>query len=519
MFLRGGDAAVDDPGAPRSGGDETAESSAVELLPLRAEGGDAPRFVDEAGREVLLRGVNVNSLGEYHQADPDLPSTLPVTEADWRSMASLGFSAVRLIVSWSRLEPEPGEFDEDYVAEIHEAVGQAAAKGIYVILDMHQDAWSPFIATPADHECPDGLERAIGWDGAPEWATLTDGAETCRSPGSRESSEAVQTAFRSFYDNRMPEGTKVGIRTALARTWGRLAAEFADESAVAGYDLFNEPNGVEALEVQLPKYTAFVRESIAAIRAAEQQAGGFDHIVFVEPIVSYPLPNSVPAAGFDADDNLAFAPHHYWESITDVLTVEQGFRIAEDASAELGMPFWVGEYGWWSTSEQDMEELGRYAAAEDAAVAGGAWWQWRQACGDPHSIGVPGNEPTDQHHLNALGCPDDDDLGITEPYSVVLSRTYPRAAPGRITALASDPERRTATISGESTEQEGELLVWVPDGGHGAPDTTGAGLTDIDLTAVEGGWVLSATVTCVGYTLMIDTPGDPSTTAPSDGTC
>jgi endoglycosylceramidase len=467
---------------------------ALELLPLRAEGGDDPRFVDSEGREVLLRGVNVNALGEYYQADPDLPSTIPLTDADWTEMASLGFSSVRLIVSWSRLEPTPGAFDEEYVAQIHDAVDQARRNGIYVVLDMHQDAWGPHIATPDGYECPDGLEQAIGWDGAPEWATLTDGAETCRNPGSRESSLAVRTAFQSFYDDRD------GIRTALTETWGRLAGEFADDPAVAGYDLFNEPNGVEQLENQLPKYTDFLTETIAAIRAAETEAGGFDHIVFVEPIVLYPLPNSIPVAGFSDDANLAFAPHHYWESITDILTIEDGFEITRRASAELGMPYWIGEYGWWSTDEADMAELRRYAIAEDAAIASGAWWGWRQACGDPHSIGVPGNEPDGQQHLHTLRCPGDEDLGITEEYAVVLSRTYPRSAPGRITELVSDPDERTARITGttegEDADASTQLVVWVPDSGHGEPTIGGSGLADVELTAGDRGWVVTATVGC-----------------------
>jgi endoglycosylceramidase len=471
------------------------------LLPLHVETDGRPRFVDESGREVLLRGVNVNALGEYHQADPELPSTMPLTDADWPQMASVGFNSVRLIVSWSRLEPEPGAFDADYVAEIRRAIDAAEANGIYVVVDMHQDAWGAHIATPPDHECPDGLEPAIGWDGAPEWATLTDGAETCRQPGSRESAAAVRTAFQSFYDDRD------GIRTALTETWGRLAGELANEPAVAGYDLFNEPNGVENLDIQLPKYTAFVTETIAAIRAAEAEAGGFEHIVFVEPIVLYPLPSTIPEAGFTDDPNIAFAPHHYWESIVDILTIEDGFEISRRAADDLGMPFWVGEYGWWSTSDEDMAELRRYAAAEDAALAGSAWWQWRQACGDPHSIGVPGNEPDDQYHLNTLLCPEGEDVGLTEEYVTVIGRAYPRAAPGRLTELVSDPDARTAvvagTVDGVEPRADAPLVVWVPDGGHGEPTLTGEHLDDIEASAVDGGWLVTATVTADSYRLEI----------------
>src|SRR5205085_974510 len=129
-----------------------------------------------------------------------------------------------------------------------------------------------------------------------------------------------------------------GIRSALTATWARLVGEFADEPAVAGYDLFNEPNGVGDLAVELPKYTAFVSETIAAIRTAESDAGGFPHIVFVEPIVLFPLGSTVPEPGFSADTNLAFAPHNYWESIVDLISIEQGFDIDRGAADKLGMP-------------------------------------------------------------------------------------------------------------------------------------------------------------------------------------
>jgi endoglycosylceramidase len=469
------------------------------LLPVHVERGDRPRFVDESGREVLLRGVNVNALGEYFQADPKLPPTIPLSSDDWAQMASLGFDAVRLIVSWSLLEPQRGAFDQKYVSRIRDAVNTAKANGIYVILDMHQDAWGMNIATPHGTTCPQGLEPAIGWDGAPAWATITDGADTCRQPGNRESAPAVQTAFRSFYDNRD------GIRTELEQTWGRLAREFAGEPAVAGYDLLNEPNAVGDLQVELPKYTAFVNDAIDAIRTGETAGNGFHHIAFVEPIVLFPLPNTVPEPGFSTDPDLAFAPHQYWESIVDILTIEQGFDASRDAAAKLGMPYWVGEYGWWSTSPSDMAELHRYGRAEDAAFAGSSWWQWRQACGDPHSIGVPGGVPADQYHLHTLLCPSDNDQGITQPYATVLSRTYPRATPGHLTELTSDPDARTAHIAGNRTGagQDARLVVWVPDRGHGKPVVGGNNVADVTTTATDGGWLVSAEVGC-NYAVDID---------------
>ena len=99
------------------------------------------RSSTSAAPQVLLRGVNVNQLGEYYQANPDLAPTVPLTEDDFREIARLGFNTVRLIVSWSTLEPTPGAYNDGVRREIRQAVGWAASYGLYVVLDMHQDAY------------------------------------------------------------------------------------------------------------------------------------------------------------------------------------------------------------------------------------------------------------------------------------------------------------------------------------------------------------------------------------------
>src|SRR6476659_11324386 len=98
---------------------------------LRATHGKQAAIRYQHGAQVLLRGVNVNQLGEYFQADPTLPSTVPLTEDDFHDIARLGFNSVRLIVSWSKLEPTPGAYNEAYVAEIKQAVRWAAAYRLY----------------------------------------------------------------------------------------------------------------------------------------------------------------------------------------------------------------------------------------------------------------------------------------------------------------------------------------------------------------------------------------------------
>lgn len=64
---------------------------------------------------------------------------------DWQEMAARGISVVRLVVNWSKLEPQRGAISEAYLDEIDEAVSNAAAYGIYTVIDMHQDGFSAFI--------------------------------------------------------------------------------------------------------------------------------------------------------------------------------------------------------------------------------------------------------------------------------------------------------------------------------------------------------------------------------------
>ena len=122
----------DDAGGDRPGEGAPVETPAplAELGPLAVARDGRPRIVDDRGRDVLLRGANLNALGDYHQDDPDLPPTRPPSADDWDRMAANGFSVVRLVVSWSALEPERGELDRAYVDRI--VIGGGVGTGLGV---------------------------------------------------------------------------------------------------------------------------------------------------------------------------------------------------------------------------------------------------------------------------------------------------------------------------------------------------------------------------------------------------
>jgi len=479
------------------------EAGVIELLPLSTS--KDRRIVDADGRDVLLRGANVNSLALYWQGVPTVDTTIPVSAEDWDTMAAHGFSVIRLLVTWANVEPAKGEIDEDYLEQVDEYVAAAAEHGIYSVIDMHQDAYTSFLSTEDAADCEPGTTPAKGWDGAPEWAVLSDDLSTCLTGSDRNSSPAVNRAWNHFYDDTD------GIRTAFAEMWGKVAEHFAGRPEVAGYDVLNEPETSLPEPELAPKYQALLVDVIGAIRDAEADAD-FQHIIFVEPTVPAGDPVNgivIPdpkAAGVDIA-NISGSVHNYSESIGGG-SIEGLNDGIEGITAGIGVPNWGGEYGFWDTSPETLEKAGRYAADEDDHRWGGAWWQWRQSCGDPHAVQWEGDEvvaPTDDSvHLNVLGCPDNEDLGPNDAFLDILGRGYPRATPGRLTELRSEVESGRLLVRADATEAGGELLVWTPTEDDADHAVTVEGLSDVVEHEVDGGRLITATVDAPGeYVLRV----------------
>ncbi|MFG2948006.1 cellulase family glycosylhydrolase [Streptomyces adustus] len=470
------------------------------LLPLTVlrRDGQSPVIGDSAGRQVLLRGVNVNQLIDYGQPDPAKPTVWPLEDSDYALMARYGFDVQRLALSWSALEPERGVFDEAYLSRVRTAVDQAAAHGIHTVLDMHQDTFSKYVTAAPGTRCRANASPEFGNDGAPEWATRTDGARACGFLG-RDLAPNVQQAFTNLYDDTD------GIGTEFARAWGRLAETFADEPAVAGYDLLNEPGPGNA-----PGVTSSVllgrlyQQAITSIRAGEAKIrGGFHHLVFFEPSILWSGLgfDTTPPAGFADDPLLVFSPHLYSESITmdqglgvTLTSIEQGYTTAERTARAYGAPLWSGEWGWFGEPEDFRSRFERYLERQNADMLGSAIWVWKKACGDPQ------NDPaatTSGGGVVLYTCPDGKPLPSPAFEITALFQAYPRSAPGRLTSLKSSVTDRDLRLSGTGA---GILDVWIP--GASRPATTVRGLTGVQLSEQPGGWRLTARATG-SYTLQV----------------
>ncbi len=465
------------------------------LSPLRAVRGDHPRIVDAAGRQVLLRGVNVNQLVDFYAGRPGFPVTRPLGEDDFRQMAELGFDVVRLGVSWSAIEPSPGRYDPSYLGRIDQAVAWARANGMYTVLDMHQDGWSNE-PTPRGTSCPAGTSRMDGYDGAPAWATRADGAPRCQFTG-RDISPAGDRAFTNFYYDRD------GVQSRLVDAWGMLAARYGDDPSIAGFDPLNEPGfGEQAPVTSTLLLGRFYDRVLKRIRSAEARP----HLFFAEPSIFWSGTgfDPMPRGSYEDDPDLVFAPHLYAESITmdaslglpPITTVEHGFTLASRIARDV--PVWSGEWGYWGSERTIHDKVRRYAAQEDRHRVGGAFWVWKQACGDPQN----GPEPVG-NALNKVDCATGKDLPRDAVTVATLSRAYPRAAPGRLTKLT---HTSTGGIHLEGTASGGDctLDIWLP-GLAARPVlvSRGKNVEGVSGRRVPGAWRVKACATG-RYSLDID---------------
>ncbi|WP_164743547.1 glycoside hydrolase family 5 protein [Microbacterium sulfonylureivorans] len=454
---------------------------------------DAGVIADGEGNEVLLRGVNVNQLVDFYRPRPDVDDTSPLTEADFAGIAEQGFNVVRLNISWSALEPERGSIDEAYLDAIRDAVDQADAHGLYTVLDMHQDSWWN-VGTAEGEQCRLGTDTMWGYDGAPEWATITDGAPRCQFQG-RDISPASDRAFQNFYFDTD------GVQSALVATWAKLAAEFRDDPSVAGFDLMNEPGFGETAPVTTSHLLGrFYDRAIDAIRAE-----GARHIVFIEPSILWSGLgfDSGPPPAFTTDRNIVFSPHLYAESITmdrslglpPIVSMERQFTLALRAADLYGVPLWSGEYGYWGEDADRVARLERYAELEDEHLLGSAYWVWKQACGDPQGGIV---EITDA--LMREDCATGEPAAPRGDLLEILSRAYPRSAPGVLTSLEADGASIDVTAT---TDVPGcGLEVWIP--GDAEPDVSATGVTELATEEVPGGWLVTG---CADGEYMLTTNG------------
>jgi endoglycosylceramidase len=335
---------------------------AHKTMPLWSDG---TNLRDAEGRIAVLRGVNarIDGVFDVQFDDGRLPlEPLPALEADdCRRMRALGFDLLRLPINWSGIEPAQGVFDEPYLDRVDAAVSCAADAGLYVLIDLHQDAYS----------------KNIGEDGAPLWAiqpppTMLLGGPLTGLDGLRTSSQVI-AAFATFFDRADPAGLQAAFDVML----DRVATRWADHPAVIGFELFNEPPVGEA------DVDAFHIAAAAHVRAAAP-----DKLVMFEPSAIRNLFDFVPKATAPFPTSSAvYAPHIYTyvffqdqAPLQNLVAedLEPSMQAAHDEATAWHTPMMITEFGIGPGAPNAALWMGVEAELHDRFLASDAFWLWKE---------------------------------------------------------------------------------------------------------------------------------------------
>jgi endoglycosylceramidase len=456
------------------------------------------QIVDPAGREVLLKGVNVDGLVDYFR--PDLARSYPIAPAayangacpaddptvegvdicnyDFAQLAPLGYDVIRLNISWSLLEPTPGSVDATYLDRVAQVVAWAREAGVYVVMDMHQDAWSKYVYTRSSDSCVAPLQAIRGFDGAPLWAS-EHVVPACALNGVRELDAAVQEDFQKLYDDAAaPDG--IGLQEHYANAVLALAQRFWREPTVAGYEIINEPSPgfnavpgeVDATEL-FPFYGKVVNHVVSGLP-------GFRQLFFIEPNVERDVTDQsaivTPWSTYSPYPNVVYAPHVY----TGVFTLDQqvasrrffpsegGYMSAISDAKALGLPLWIGEFG--NNPADDGAVLRTSYELQDRFGLGGALWLWKENANDVNRAVFWG----------VYGPPFPP--GTAQPQRILYtSRAFPLYTAGDARSFSYDPVAASFDLRAESPPvapgaRNLATVIYVPSGVGASIAATGARL-------------------------------------------
>ena len=502
--------------------------------------GKTPFIADDQRRMVLLHGAIPGGLIDFwsgtdqkstspppfYPVDPAaydgkcpansaLIKVPPLCQKDVEDMAALGFNSIRLPLSWSLLEPQRGHFSTQYVDRVAQVVGWAKAAGMYVIIDMHQNAYSRYVGRTDPASLPGASLVDFRFNsGAPPWATITDGFPSEVYQGQRELNPAVFEAETNFWYNRD------GIQSEYIAAVALLASRFKDDSTVAGYSLFNEPMpgwnlppGFEDL-LLFPFYRRAI-DAVTGIRdglpcptqvympapCGFPDAGVHDlrQIFFMDTgllreVTDFPTHLGLPVSSYP---NVALGIHPYTHGYTvDALVLhqppdratypwggyDQSYSFAEREASAVNAALFVTEFG--NDPSWDSLILANELAEQERHLVGFAFWTWKENCAlGGNSWGL--YNPVDcTHDLTSARAPSG---CLRTARERMLARVYPIASADPNLAFHYDSATGAFTLNANGRFGDPSTVVLIPAAVTGAVFVSGAVAGEATLAQTANG--------------------------------
>ncbi|MCB9412908.1 MAG: cellulase family glycosylhydrolase [Actinobacteria bacterium] len=426
-------------------------------------------ILDSQGREWLFRGVNARIEGVFDVNFDDGREPLePIPSfdaSDTQAMQEIGFNLLRLPIQWSGIEPQPGQYDQEYIDRITEVIQLCEDAGIQVLVDMHQDAYS----------------KEIGEDGAPAWAIVPPPTETNKGGElnllAARLSKQTQQAFASFWKNEKVDGK--GLQEYYIDAMSEVMKAVKDSPAVVGMEVFNEPWLLHAQTLltsqgadpglSLQMLDDFYAKAIPALREIAP-----DKLVAFGPDVAKNDPPALPPGSSDQQpytaavpdpipwptENTVYAPHFYTKAFFNPGEESAGYPNIrpDDPDITLNMnnslseakqfsaPLLLGEFGFTEKAAQYRATLDEFYRLADENVVSSAQWVWKENSQD------------------AWGFYDfvDGQPVLREKAADETARAYPQAVSGRIKTVAFDPATGAVQVEFVYQDTGAPHQVFVP---------------------------------------------------------
>lgn len=222
------------------------------------------------------------------------------SDEDFANIKKLGFNCIRLPFTYLILYDEEYKLKDNAFHLIDWFVEKCKALDLYVVLDLH---------------------GAIGSQNGSDHSGNTWGKTN---------------VAKLFLEDDYKQKT--------IQLWQEVASRYKDETAIAAYDLLNEPTGGEDGRTNITQWM-FYNDLYKAIRAIDQ-----NHIIMIESVWDTEnLPEPRGSNAFMTWDwtNVIYQYHHYcWEGINDYsLTKEFIDRKVKDIKElTYEVPIFIGEF-------------------------------------------------------------------------------------------------------------------------------------------------------------------------------
>lgn len=279
---------------------------------------------DARGRTRIFHGANVSGRSK-------LPPFLPFEDPQFLDpLRDWGFNVIRLLVMWEGLEIERGVLDLSYLEKMCALATEAGKRGLYVIVDFHQDLYS----------------RMLGGDGAPPWAVKVPGPATTGRKWfyAYFTSRSVRRSQRAFWRD------EDGILSAFLTTVGRVMERMRHVPSVLGYDLWNEPMGnLRSVVTGGFEQRELARFHDRCVKLRNEHDP--DRLLFFEPspLTAFGVPSTLRRP---RGERVVYAPHIYdgtsivaGRHLPAASTFSVSLEKIIQATRTFDAPGFIGEFG------------------------------------------------------------------------------------------------------------------------------------------------------------------------------